>query len=225
MNINRYNKCIVFLFCVFLMLVGLHSNAQNKSDSTKTLWYIKYNPAASFRGDHELSLQRIKGKTSMEYSTGFTTGNPFFEVLQGRLFDNNYTPVSPRKRALGYSLKIQGKHYLEEHFYMSLQGAHIFYNYRFPLVNVNPAQSGYQKENIRYWEWRFLLGYELMLVKDRLMLDIYAGAGRKNRTIRFFEEESYYDIAGNYVFKSGTYPVTKNLYGVYLGVKTGWRIR
>lgn len=208
---------------VFLLLSFTAVYAQKTQDSIQ--YFIKYNPASSVRGDHELSFQGIQGNSAIELSAGITTGNPFLETTQGRLFDNNYTPVSDRQRALGYSFKIQAKQYVIDRFYVSAQAGIIRYNYRFPLENVHPSQTGTQKENIRYLEGRFLLGYELLLARKRLMLDIYAGIGLKNRTIRFFEEQSYFDQGGNYIFDSGTYSVRENLPGVYLGLKTGWRLQ
>ena len=136
MSINRDNTCNVFLFCIFLMLVGLHSNAQEKSDSTKTLWYIKYNPAASLRADHELSIERVAKKYSLELSAGVTTRNVFFETLQGRLFDNNYTPIQNRKWLPGFSLKGTAKLYLGEGFYLGAQGGWIRYNYELDRKSV-----------------------------------------------------------------------------------------
>ena len=53
------------------MLVGLHSNAQEKPDSALIpCWYIKYNPAAFLRADHELSIERVAKKYSLELSAG-----------------------------------------------------------------------------------------------------------------------------------------------------------
>jgi hypothetical protein len=213
-----------FLLLPLLFLPGI-LNAQAPVVKDTVRYFIKYNPSASIRGDHEFGIQRSKGNSALELSAGLTTGNPFLETTQGRLFDNNYTPVSSRKKALGYSIKLQAKQYVVDRFYVSAQGALIHYNYRFPLENVNPLQTGEQKENIRYLEGRILLGYELLLAQKRLMLDIYAGVGLKNRTIRFFEEQSFYDNAGNYIFGSGTYAVSENLPGVYFGIKAGWRLQ
>lgn|GEM_PF-6601385 len=226
MNINRYNKCIVFLFCIFLMLVALQSNAQEKSDSAKApCWYIKYNPAASLRADHELSIERVAKKYSLELSAGVTTRNVFFEALQGRLFDNNYTPVENRKWLPGFSLKGTAKLYLGEGFYLGAQGAWIRYNYEFPLANVDPSQRGYQKENIQFYEGRGLLGWQWMPIKTKLMLDFYAGFGVKHRVINFYEEQSYFDSGNNYVFDSGTFATSKNVIGVYMGIKVGVRLK
>lgn len=224
MSINRDNTCNVFLFCIFLMLVGLHSNAQEKSDSTKTLWYIKYNPAASLRADHELSIERVAKKYSLELSAGVTTRNVFFETLQGRLFDNNYTPIQNRKWLPGFSLKGTAKLYLGEGFYLGAQGGWIRYNYEFPLANVDPSQSGYQKENIQFYEGRGLLGWQWTPVKNRLMIDVYIGGGLKYRTITFFEEQSYYTGNGEYIFQPGNFTTHRLLLGVYAGIKAGIRI-
>lgn len=213
-----------YLCLVLSVLMGTICLAQERSDSTKIFWYIKYNPAASLRADHELSIERVAKKYSLELSAGVTTRNVFFETLQGRLFDNNYTPVQNRKWLPGFSLKGTAKLYLGEGFYLGAQGAWIRYNYKFPLANVDPSQSGYQKENIQFYEGRGLLGWQWMPAEDRLMIDVYIGGGLKYRTITFFEEQSYYAGNGEYIFQPGNFTTHRLLLGVYAGVKAGIRI-
>lgn len=213
-----------YLLLVLLVLVKTICLAQQKPDSTKISWYIKYNPAASLRADHELSIERVTKKYSLELSAGVTTRNIFFETLQGRLFDNNYTPVENRKWLPGFSLKSTVKLYVGEGFYMGAQGAWIRYNYEFPLANVDPYQIGYQKENIQFYEGRGLLGWQWMPAKDRVMIDVYIGGGLKYRTITFFEEQSYYNGNGEYIFQPGNFTTHRILLGVYAGIKAGIRI-
>lgn len=213
-----------YLCLVLSVLMGIICLAQEKSDSTKISWYIKYNPAASLRADHELSIERVAKKYSLELSAGVTTRNVFFETLQGRLFDNNYTPVQDRKWLPGFSLKGIAKLYLGEGFYLGAQGAWIRYNYEFPLANVDPSQSGYQKENIQFYEGRGLLGWQWMPAEHRVMIDVYIGGGLKYRTITFFEEQSFYTGNGGYIFQSGNFTTHRILLGVYAGIKAGIRI-
>lgn len=213
-----------YLLLVLLVLLKTICLAQQKPDSARISWYIKYNPAASLRADHELSIERVAEKFSLELSAGVTTRNVFFETLQGRLFDNNYTPVENRKWLPGFSLKGTAKLYLGEGFYLGAQGAWIRYNYKFPLANVDPSKGGYQKENIQFYEGRGLLGWQWMPAKNRLMIDVYIGGGLKYRTITFFEEQSYYTGNGEYIFQSGNFTTHRLLLGVYAGIKAGIRI-
>lgn len=212
------------LICVlvFILFVPLNVHAQTGNDTVR--YFLKYNPAASLRADHELSIERVAKKYSLELSAGVTTRNVFFETLQGRLFDNNYTPVENRKWLPGFSLKGTAKLYLGEGFYLGAQGAWIRYNYEFPLANVNPAQSGYQKENIQFYEGRGLLGWQWMPTQNRVMIDVYIGGGLKYRTITFFEEQSYYTGNGECIFQPGNFTTHRLLLGVYAGIKAGIRI-
>lgn len=225
---KKQNTISLFLLLAFSGLQALAQQADSLKQS-KTFWLLKFNPATLARGDAEFSIERQRYlKQSFELSAGITFRNMFFENLQPRLFNEAYTAASPRQFKAGYSAKLAYRtfFYSKENFgfYISPQVAYLRYNYRFPLQNIDPANTGFQKEKITYAEIRGLLGFQQYFMQQRAVLDIYLGGGLKHRSIDFAEEQSYYDDFGVYQRAYGSYTTKRNLLGIYGGVKIGWRL-
>jgi hypothetical protein len=205
-------------------LVGLLSVLSLKAQIPR-LVYLKFNPSTILRGDIEFGMERCnRGSNSFEFSLGLTVKNLIFEESHPELFREELTPVEKRKNSPGWSAKIAYRYFLNKGLYLSPQVAYITHSYKFPLVNMRVSESGFQKESLTYRELRFLLGYRFIFLGDALQLDMYAGAGLKQRNINFVEEQGHYDSNKQYIYEYGTYKSGNKVPGMYYGLKVGWLI-